>query len=103
MDNPDSVTGGGVASDMALPSDRATHEPSPTSGLGHTVSVPSAAQIFNHLCGHVHQDAVHAKARRAVQRDMTGGFYDEHLFRETMRACAEVFAQTLGGERRWSL
>ena len=43
MDNPDSVTGGGVASDMALPSDRATQaSPEPASSLGHSVSVPSA-------------------------------------------------------------
>ena len=55
-------------------------------------TVTQAEKFFDDLISHIQQDAIHAAARRAVMRDMTGGFYDEHLIRETIRFSSTYFA-----------
>lgn len=48
--------------------------------------------LLEHLQGHVHPDAVHSAAQRAMMRDMTGGYIDDHIFRETLRAAAKAMS-----------
>jgi hypothetical protein len=57
-----------------------------------------AADLLAQVQGRVHQDTVYTRARQAMMRDMTGGFYDEHLFRATMRATVEAVAAILQQE-----
>lgn len=56
-----------------------------------TVEEVAAAEAVNSL----QWDKVYAAARRRCLRDMTGGFYDEHLAREVAEQLADKISQAL--------